>query len=104
MFNNVIAAVDEHPGGRDAIALAAELAGEDGRLHLAHIHSAVPSLWTRSSAERDAAVRLRTFREHAMPRRIDALALVADASAHQDLPIDAGRRRRFVRRRGCRSR
>ena len=50
MFNNVIAGVDERAGGRDAIALASELASDNGRLTLAHIYSAVPSIWTRSSA------------------------------------------------------
>jgi nucleotide-binding universal stress UspA family protein len=56
MFNNVIAGVDELGGGRDAIALAAELAADSGRLTLAYIYGAVPSIWTRSSALYDAEV------------------------------------------------
>lgn len=54
MFNNVVAGVDERGGGRDAIALAAELASDHARLTFAYTYSAVPSIWTRSSARYDA--------------------------------------------------
>jgi nucleotide-binding universal stress UspA family protein len=36
MFDNVLVGVDGRAGGRDAIALAARLAGDDGKLTLAH--------------------------------------------------------------------
>jgi nucleotide-binding universal stress UspA family protein len=39
MFKNVLVGVDGRPNGRDAIALASQLADPDGRLTLAHVHS-----------------------------------------------------------------
>jgi nucleotide-binding universal stress UspA family protein len=39
MFKNVLVGVDGRAGGRDAIALASRLAGSDGKLTLAHVHS-----------------------------------------------------------------
>ncbi len=41
MFENVIAGVDGRPNGRDAIALASQLLGAQGRLTLANVHSGV---------------------------------------------------------------
>ena len=38
MFRNVLVGVDGHPGGRDAIALASELAAPDGVITLAHVY------------------------------------------------------------------
>ena len=38
MFENVLVGVDGRPNGRDAIALAAQLADADGKLTLAHVH------------------------------------------------------------------
>jgi nucleotide-binding universal stress UspA family protein len=38
MFKNVLVGVDGSPNGRDAIALATQLRGHDGRLTLAHVH------------------------------------------------------------------
>jgi hypothetical protein len=49
-------------------------------------------------------VRARALREDAVSGRIDTLALVADAGAHQELPVDAERCRRFARRGGRRGR
>lgn len=40
MFRNVIVGVDGRQNGRDAIALATRLVDEDGKLTLAHVHSA----------------------------------------------------------------
>ena len=39
MFNNVLVGVDGRAGGRDAIALARQLAGPEGTLTLVHAHS-----------------------------------------------------------------
>ena len=38
MFKNVIVGVDEHEGGRDAIALAQHLVDKGGQLTLTHVH------------------------------------------------------------------
>lgn len=38
MFNNVVAGVDEHQGGRDAVALASRLTGAAGKLTLVHVY------------------------------------------------------------------
>ena len=38
MFKNVLVGVDGRPNGRDAIALASQLADPDGKLTLAHVH------------------------------------------------------------------
>ncbi|MGD0454042.1 MAG: universal stress protein [Solirubrobacteraceae bacterium] len=38
MFENVLVGVDGRLGGRDAIALASQLTGADGKLTLAHVH------------------------------------------------------------------
>jgi nucleotide-binding universal stress UspA family protein len=39
MFNNVLAAVDGQPGGRDAVALAGQLAARGGKLTLGHVYA-----------------------------------------------------------------
>ncbi len=39
MFKNVLVGVDGRPGGRDAIALAAQLTDADARVTLAHVYS-----------------------------------------------------------------
>ena len=43
MFKNVVVGVDEHQGGRDAIALAKRLAGRDAEVTLAYVYSAAPA-------------------------------------------------------------
>jgi nucleotide-binding universal stress UspA family protein len=40
MFKNVLVGIDGKPNGRDAIALASRLLDDDGRMTLAHVHSA----------------------------------------------------------------
>ena len=42
MFNKVIIGIDEHDGGRDAIALGSNLVDPDGGLTLAYIHGGFP--------------------------------------------------------------
>ena len=40
MFKNVLVGIDGRPNGRDAIALASRLLDDDGKMALAHVHSA----------------------------------------------------------------
>jgi nucleotide-binding universal stress UspA family protein len=40
MFKNVLVGIDGRANGRDAIALASRLLGDDGKMTLAHVHSA----------------------------------------------------------------
>ena len=40
MFKNVLVGIDGKPNGRDAIALASRLLDDDGKMTLAHVHSA----------------------------------------------------------------
>ena len=60
MFENVIVGVDGRPNGRDAIALAARLLADGGRLTLAHIHGGATnpthlSTPARLTAEKESA-------------------------------------------------
>jgi nucleotide-binding universal stress UspA family protein len=45
MFDNVLVGVDEHEGGRDAIALAKLLVSEDGRLTFSYVYHGDPHRW-----------------------------------------------------------
>ncbi len=40
MFKNVLVGIDGKPNGRDAVALASRLLADDGKMTLAHVHSA----------------------------------------------------------------
>jgi len=61
MFNNVLVGVDGRSGGRDAIALAAQLLAHDGKLTLAHvrqgelnpIHALTPKLLSEERTSSD---------------------------------------------------
>jgi nucleotide-binding universal stress UspA family protein len=59
MFRNVVAGVNERPGGRDALALAVKLLAKDGNLALAHVHRGDPGTRT-VSPEFAAAERTRS--------------------------------------------
>jgi nucleotide-binding universal stress UspA family protein len=59
MFKHVIAGVDEHQGGRDAIALAKLLVAEDGELTLAFVYLGDPTPVRESSGAFEAAERER---------------------------------------------
>jgi nucleotide-binding universal stress UspA family protein len=65
MFKNVIVGVDDHEGGRDAIALARILVADGGELTLAYVHHGDPHLWRGSSPAYDAAERERELLEKA---------------------------------------
>ena len=55
MFKHVIVGVDGADGGRDAIALAKILRGEDGELTLASVYHGDPHIWRGSSPPYEAA-------------------------------------------------
>ena len=61
MFENVIVGVDEHEGGRDAIALAKSLRGQGGVLTLAYIYPREPGAWRETTPDYDAAERERAM-------------------------------------------
>jgi nucleotide-binding universal stress UspA family protein len=61
MFKNVVVGVDEHQGGRDAIALASRLIEADGEVTLAYVYSGDAHLWRGSSAAYDAVERDRAL-------------------------------------------
>jgi nucleotide-binding universal stress UspA family protein len=59
MFDKVMIGIDEHEGGRDAIALARQLVSEDGELTLAYVHGGFPIVSRGSSGAFEAAERER---------------------------------------------
>jgi nucleotide-binding universal stress UspA family protein len=63
VFNKVMIGIDEHQGGRDAIALARQLVSDDGELTLAYVHGGypIPARGSNSAfeaTERDRALTL----------------------------------------------
>jgi len=50
MFKQIVVGVDEHAGGRDAIALARELLAPDGELTLAHVYAGDPHAYRAGEA------------------------------------------------------
>jgi nucleotide-binding universal stress UspA family protein len=62
MFNHVIIGIDEHQGGRDAIALAQDLVAKDGRLTLAYVHAGYTLGGRGSNADFEAAERDRAMK------------------------------------------
>jgi nucleotide-binding universal stress UspA family protein len=59
MFKQVIVGVDQHQGGRDAIALAKLLVASDGELTLAHVYLGDPTLTRPSGSTFGAGERKR---------------------------------------------
>jgi nucleotide-binding universal stress UspA family protein len=59
MFKNIMVGVDEHQGGRDAIALASRLLEADGDVTLAYVYPGDARTWRGSSAAYDAVERQR---------------------------------------------
>lgn len=59
MFNQIIVGVDEHEGGRDAIALARNLLARDGDLTLAYVYVGDPHVYRNASAAYAASGRER---------------------------------------------
>jgi nucleotide-binding universal stress UspA family protein len=54
MYTNIIVGVDEHQGGRDAIALATRLLADGGTLTLAYVYAGDLTAWRGSSPAYDA--------------------------------------------------
>jgi nucleotide-binding universal stress UspA family protein len=61
MFNNVLVGVDGLDGGRDAIALAANLIATGGELTLAYVYHGAAYVWRGSDPSHDAAEREHGF-------------------------------------------
>jgi nucleotide-binding universal stress UspA family protein len=59
MFTQILVGVDEHDGGRDAIALAMNLLAPDGEVTLAYVYAGDPHIYRSVSAAYDAAERER---------------------------------------------
>jgi nucleotide-binding universal stress UspA family protein len=57
MFDHVLVGIDEHEGGRDALALARKLLAPAGELTLAHVYAGDPHVYRSASAAYDAAQR-----------------------------------------------
>lgn len=57
MFKNVLIGIDDQEGGRDAIALARQLVGNDGELALAYVHGGYPIPARGSNGEFERAER-----------------------------------------------
>jgi nucleotide-binding universal stress UspA family protein len=57
VFNKVMIGIDEHEGGRDAIALARQLVSDDGELSLAYVHGGFPLVGRGSNADFEAGER-----------------------------------------------
>ena len=68
MFTNVLVGVDEHGGGRDAVALAAQLTARGGEITLAHVY------------RDDAGPDLRGYDEHEAAEITGSRALLRAAS------------------------
>jgi nucleotide-binding universal stress UspA family protein len=73
MFKRIIAGVDEHQGGRDAIALARHLLDDHGELTLAYVYAAGSVAWRGSGAAYETEQRERAIRLLADARRDAAL-------------------------------
>jgi nucleotide-binding universal stress UspA family protein len=59
MFRHILVGVDEHDGGRDAIALSRRLLAADGQLTFAHVIAGAPHVYFGVSAEYQASERER---------------------------------------------
>jgi nucleotide-binding universal stress UspA family protein len=59
VFNKVMIGIDEHQGGRDAIALARRLVSDDGQLSLAYVDGGFPLVGRGSNADFEAGERAR---------------------------------------------
>ncbi len=61
MFNQILVGVDEHEGGRDAIALAKRLIAPDGQITLAFVQTSEPYVYRGVSVMYEASERERTL-------------------------------------------
>ena len=104
MFKQIVVGVDEHEGGRDAIALAKKLAAPDGQLTLAFVYCGDPYVYRGVSAAFEATERERTLERLEAVRAeagIDAkLSFVGSSSAGTRASRTRGARRRGPARPG----
>jgi nucleotide-binding universal stress UspA family protein len=61
MFRQVVVGVDEHEGGRDALALAMKLLAGDGELTIAYVHVSNPHVYRAASERAATSERRRAF-------------------------------------------
>ena len=61
MFEQIVIGVDEHEGGRDAIALAKKLVASNGKLILAFVYAGDPYVYRGASAAYEATERERAL-------------------------------------------
>jgi nucleotide-binding universal stress UspA family protein len=61
MFDRVLIGIDEHQGGRDAVALGKRLLAPFGALTLANVYAGDPHVYRSASASYDAAERVRSL-------------------------------------------
>jgi nucleotide-binding universal stress UspA family protein len=73
MFDHVMVGIDEHEGGRDAIALGKKLLSLDGEMSLAYVHGGDPYVYRSTNPAYDGAERDR------------ALALLEKTRAEEEL-------------------
>jgi nucleotide-binding universal stress UspA family protein len=59
MFKQIVVGVDEHEGGRDAVALAHNLLARDGELTLAYVYAGDPHVYRSTNAAYEASERQR---------------------------------------------
>jgi nucleotide-binding universal stress UspA family protein len=58
MFKQIVVGVDEHEGGRDAIALGKRLLARDWELTLAYVYAGDPHVYRSASAAYEASKQL----------------------------------------------
>lgn len=88
MFNKVLIGIDDHEGGRDAIALARQLVAPDGHLELAYVHNGYPVPARGTNAEFERAERDRAHEvlsRAAEESGIDSVTSVASISVGRGL-------------------
>jgi nucleotide-binding universal stress UspA family protein len=86
-FANLIVGVDGRPGGRDAIALARELAGPGGRITLVHVHG---GFWQTGPAEIVAEESDRGDSHRLLAAEREAAGLDAELISVRDHPPGRG--------------
>lgn len=97
MFTRIVVGVDEHQGGRDAIALARRLLSNGGQLVLAHVHAGDARIYRLTSADLEAVERARGFKllknacaAEGIEARLESIAASSVGRGLHVLAADAG--------------